>query len=66
MDYLAPDVWDVCPYYYKFYIWSLGYIIYKLCCLVPPFRGTNFKELYNNIKNGNYNPIPNYYSKDLK
>ena len=45
MDYLAPDVWDVCPYYYKFYIWSLGYIIYKLCCLVPPFRGTNFKEL---------------------
>ena len=64
--YLAPEVWEDRPYNYKCDIWSLGCIIYELCCLVPPFRGTNFKELHNNIKYGKYNPIPNHYSKDLK
>ena len=64
--YLAPEVWADRPYDYKCDIWSIGCIIYELCCLVPPFRGTNFKELHNNIKNGIYNPIPHYYSQDLK
>ena len=41
--YLAPEVWADRPYDYKCDIWSIGCIIYELCCLVPPFRGTNFK-----------------------
>ena len=64
--YLAPEVWEDRPYDYKCDIWSLGCIIYELCTLLPPFRGTNFKELFNNIKNGNFTPISNEYSKDLK
>ena len=64
--YLAPEVWQDRPYDYKCDIWSIGCIIYELCCLVPPFRGTNFKGLYENIKRGDYQPINNYYSNDLK
>ena len=64
--YLAPEVWEDRPYDYKCDIWSLGCIIYELCALTPPFRGTNFKDLYNNIKNGYYIPISSDYSNDLK
>ena len=64
--YLAPEVWEDKPYDYKCDIWSLGCIIYELCTLIPPFRGKNFKELFNNIKNGYYKPISNYYSNELK
>ena len=64
--YLAPEVWEDRPYDYKCDIWSLGCIIYELCTTVPPFRGTSFKELYNNIKSGEYNPISREYSQDLK
>ena len=64
--YLAPEVWEDKPYDYKCDIWSLGCIIYELCTLSPPFRGKNFKELFNNVKNGYYRPISNYYSNDLK
>ena len=64
--YLAPEVWEDKPYDYKCDIWSLGCIIYELCTLNPPFRGKNFKELFNNIKNGYYKPISNYYSNELK
>ena len=64
--YLAPEVWQDRPYDYKCDIWSLGCIIYELCTLYPPFRGTNFKELYNNIKEGKFNPIPRDYSNDLR
>ena len=64
--YLAPEVWDDRPYDYKCDLWSLGCIIYELCTTLPPFRGTNFKELYNNIKSGKFNPISREYSQDLK
>ena len=63
--YLAPEVWEDRPYDYKCDIWSLGCIIYELCTMSPPFRGTNFKNLYQNIKKGEYNPIPREYSNDM-
>ena len=64
--YLAPEVWEDRPYDYKCDLWSLGCIIYELCTMYPPFRGTNFKNLYNNIKSGKYEPISPDYSQDLK
>ena len=64
--YLAPEVWEDKPYDTKCDIWSLGCIIYELCTLNPPFRGRNFKELFQNIKNGYYKPIPSFYTDDLK
>ena len=64
--YIAPEVWEDFPYDYKCDVWSLGCIIYELCTLNPPFRGTNYKELSNNIKSGFYIPISKTYSNDLK
>ena len=64
--YLAPEVWEDRPYDYKCDIWSIGCIIYELCCLVPPFRATSLKELYRVIRSGYYIPIPKEYSNELK
>ena len=64
--YLAPEVWEDRSYDYKCDIWSIGCIIYELCCLVPPFRATSLKELYRAIRTGYYIPIPKEYSNDLK
>ena len=64
--YVAPEIWRNKPYEYKCDIWSLGCIVYELCKLKPPFRGTNLKEFKENIKNGIYEPIQNVYSNDLK
>ena len=64
--YLAPEVWEDRPYDYKCDVWSLGCIIYELCCLVPPFRATSLKELYRTIRTGYYIPIPKEFSNELK
>ena len=64
--YAPPEIWKDKPYNYKCDIWSAGCIIYEICTLHPPFRGTNFKELYNNIIKGEYIDIGNNYSNDLK
>ena len=64
--YVAPEIWMSKPYEYKCDIWSLGCILYELCKLKPPFRGTNIKILTKNTKEGNYEPISNVYSNELK
>ena len=64
--YISPEIWNEQPYDYKCDIWSVGCIIYEMCTLRPPFRGTSLKELYKNIINGYYIPISNNYSNDIK
>jgi NIMA (never in mitosis gene a)-related kinase len=64
--YASPEIWLDQPYDYKSDIWSLGCILYELCELRPPFRGTSLKNLCINIQKGIYNQIPDYYSNDLK
>ena len=64
--YISPEIWKEQPYDYKCDIWSVGCIIYEICTLRPPFRGNSIKELCNNIMNGYYLPISNYYSNDIK
>ena len=64
--YISPEVLEEKPYNNKCDVWSVGCIIYEMCTLRPPFRGTSLTELYRNIKNGYYTPISNYYSKDMK
>ena len=63
--YCSPEIWKGNSYDYKSDIWSLGCIIYEICSLRPPFRGTSLKGLMNNVLNGNYPPIPSNYSKEL-
>ena len=64
--YASPEIWLDQPYDYKSDIWSLGCILYEICQLKPPFRGTSLKNLCINIQKGLYNPIPDYYSDDMK
>ena len=64
--YAPPEIWKDHPYNFKCDIWSAGCIIYEICTLHPPFRGTNFKELFNNIIKGKYNDINSIYSDDLR
>ena len=63
--YCSPEIWKEKPYDYKSDIWSLGCIIYEICSLRPPFRGTSLSGLKNNVLNGHYLPIPSNYSNDL-
>ena len=63
--YCSPEIWKGNSYDYKSDIWSLGCIIYEICSLRPPFRGTSLKGLMNNVLNGNYPPLPSMYSKEL-
>ena len=63
--YASPEIWADKPYDYKCDIWSVGCIIYEMCQLRPPFRGTSFKDLNDNIQAGKYESIPSYYSKEL-
>jgi NIMA (never in mitosis gene a)-related kinase len=55
--YASPEVWADKPYDYKSDIWSVGCVIYELCCLKPPFKGSNLEQLYKAVTKGNYQLI---------
>ena len=52
--YASPEVWADKPYDFKSDIWSVGCIIYELCTLKPPFRGSNLQELYKSVTKGKH------------
>ena len=64
--YTAPEIWNEQPYNYKCDIWSVGCIIYELASLSLPFTGDSIDNLYKNIMSKKYNPIPEFYSENLK
>ena len=63
--YASPEVWMDKSYNNKSDIWSIGCIIYELCMLKTPFRGTSMKNLCSNIQKGVY-PDIHFYSDELK
>ena len=64
--YVPPEVWKGKVYSYKSDVWNVGCIMYELCTMFPPFKGTTLKELNDNVLRGVYMPIPNRYSFDLR
>ena len=36
-----------------------------MCCLKPPFHGTDLHDLYKHVQRGVYEPIPRTYSREL-
>lgn len=64
--YLSPEIIENMPYSFKSDIWSLGIILYELCCLEPPFNADSLSCLALRIVRGNYSPIGSMYSKDLR
>lgn len=63
--YMSPEIWEQRPYDSSCDIWSLGCMIYELCCLRPPFVANDLPRLKRAIISGRYPMIPARYSKDL-
>lgn len=63
--YASPEVWADVSYDYKSDIWSLGCIVYEMCCLKTPFRAKGLNELFEVVSKGVYSPIPEIYSEKL-
>ncbi|CAD8100868.1 unnamed protein product [Paramecium sonneborni] len=63
--YASPEVWRDEPYNSKSDIWSLGCVLYEMCCLQTPFRAKEMDLLFQKVQKGLYDQIPNKYSKEL-
>ncbi|KAL7273604.1 G2-specific serine/threonine protein kinase [Rhizina undulata] len=64
--YMSPEIVSDQPYTHKSDIWSLGCIIYEMCCLSPPFNAKSQYSLCQKIKEGRYPPVPTQYSPELR
>ena len=64
--YLSPEIVDNRPYSFKSDIWSLGVILYELCSLRPPFDAPSIPQLALKIVKGQYSPLPQNFSKEIK
>ena len=56
--YIAPEIFSGETYKYEADIWSLGVLLYELCCLKLPFNGRSPQEIARTIMTSNYMPIP--------
>ena len=64
--YLSPELIDSKPYNFKSDIWSLGVLLYEMCALQPPFMASSIHGLALKIVRGNYPPLPQEYSREVK
>ena len=63
--YASPEVWLDKPYDQKSDMWSLGCVLYEMCCLKPPFRADDIRTLHQKIVKGAYQPVPKHFSIEL-
>jgi NIMA (never in mitosis gene a)-related kinase 1/4/5 len=47
-------------------MWALGCIIYKMCCGKVPFSNPKRQKTIDLIRDGNYDPISEKYSKEIR
>lgn len=64
--YLSPEIIEGRPYNFKSDIWSLGVLLYELCCLKPPFDASSLHFLALKIVKGKYPPAPRTYQQPLR
>lgn len=64
--YLSPEIVQNQPYSFKSDIWSLGVLLYEMVALKMPFDATSLPMLSMRIIKGNFNPIPQGFSRELK
>ena len=65
---MSPEVLRGDGYDWKSDIWSLGCLLYELAMLKSPFKseGLNLYSLFQKISKGDYQPLPEQYSDELK
>ena len=66
--YMAPEILNCQKYDAKVDLWSVGAVLFEMCCGRPPFRATNHIELYRKIKRNKDRIIfpPHFDSYDNK
>ena len=64
--YIAPEILGNKPYDAKSDIWSLGVLLYEMMTFRMPFNANSLPMLSVKIMRGNYTPISNVYTKDLR
>ena len=64
--YASPEVWRDEAYDVKSDIWSLGWVLYEMVALKPPFRAENMQGLYKKVLKGHYPKISSQFSTDIQ
>ena len=69
--YIAPEVFNESPYSFEADIWSLGIMLYEMCCLEYPFMPSETDNdpmfgLMKKVMKGTYEDLPDCYSDELK
>ena len=60
--YMAPEILNYQKYNAKADLWSVGTVLYEMCCGHPPFKASNHLELFKKIKRSNNNiTFPTYF-----
>ncbi|XP_069767264.1 serine/threonine-protein kinase Nek11 isoform X2 [Narcine bancroftii] len=63
--YMSPEVLSHQGYDSKSDIWSLGCILYEMCCLHHAFTGHNFMSIVLKIVEGEAPSLPGHFSRNL-
>ncbi|CAI5154202.1 BEM_HP_G0080540.mRNA.1.CDS.1 [Saccharomyces cerevisiae] len=50
---MAPEILNYQKYNAKADLWSVGTVVFEMCCGTPPFRASNHLELFKKIKRAN-------------
>ncbi|XP_029463882.1 serine/threonine-protein kinase Nek11-like isoform X2 [Rhinatrema bivittatum] len=63
--YMSPEVFTQNGYNAKSDIWSLGCVLYEICCLQPAFRAHGWMKLVTQIVQGPTPTLPGYFTDEL-
>ena len=64
--YMSPEMLQEEKYDSKSDIWSLGVLLYEMCCFQHPFTGDTLAEIAMAVHKCEYEEIPKIYSDDMR
>jgi serine/threonine protein kinase len=64
--YVAPELWEGKCYGKKADVWSCGVVLYEILNLKRPFVAGTLRQLMEKVRKGDYDPLPESYSTDMR